>query len=514
MIPNYLKFRSIVASAFVFVSCTATAQTAYYQLCDKIAVSNTPNTGFGNSTSLSTDGNTLVVGAPGDAGNTGAAFVYTRNGCFWTNPVKLTGTGNIGAAYQGQSVAVSADGNTITMGGPGDNGNVGAVWIFAKSGSVWNQQAKLVGNGMTGTPLQGYSVGLSGDGNTVVIGGPTDNALIGAIWVFSRSGSTWSQMGTKIIGSGYSFSDVEQGISVGISADGSTIALGGPQDAAGTGAVWFFIRSGSSWTQQGALAGTGPYPKLGSSISLSADGNTVAVGAAGAGNGTGGSGQGHVEIFVRTGSTWARQGSYLLGTNAIGYAQQGGSVGLSSDGNTLVFGGGANVYRTLPANLSAGQFWVFTRSGNTWTQAGQKYIGTGGAGNSQQGSSVSISGDGKTIVDGGFADNDSAGAVWTYATTQCTGICPSLAVHTFAGEAGLKVFPNPSTGILTIKVPGTLSAKIYVSISNVMGQIVKQQMIPANVESRIALNVPDGVYYLHAMDDAGVKQTIKIQITH
>ena len=80
---------------------------------------------------------------------------------------KLVGTGTAGGAGQGLSVALSGDGNTAIVGGPDDNSGAGAAWVFTRSGGVWTQQGtKLVGTGAIGAAMQGYSVSLSADGNT------------------------------------------------------------------------------------------------------------------------------------------------------------------------------------------------------------------------------------------------------------------------------------------------------------------------------------------------------------
>src|SRR6516225_1352751 len=89
---------------------------------------------------------------------------------------KLVGTGAIGQSQQGYSVALSADGNTAIVGGPFDNGSVGAALVYTRSGGVWTQQGnKLVGTGADGGAQQGYSVALSADGNTAIVGGPNDH---------------------------------------------------------------------------------------------------------------------------------------------------------------------------------------------------------------------------------------------------------------------------------------------------------------------------------------------------
>ena len=77
-------------------------------------------------------------------------------------------------------MALSADGNTALIGGYGDDGGKGAAWVFTRSGSAWTQQgAKLTGSGETGNGQFGTSVALSADGNTALIGGPGDNGARG-----------------------------------------------------------------------------------------------------------------------------------------------------------------------------------------------------------------------------------------------------------------------------------------------------------------------------------------------
>src|ERR1035441_9806790 len=102
---------------------------------------------------------------------------------------KLVGTGAVGNASQGGSVALSADGNAAIVGGPSDNGGgVGAAWVYTRSGGVWSQQgSKLVGAGAVGSAWQGHSVALSADGNTAIVGGPNDNSDIGAGWAYRPS---------------------------------------------------------------------------------------------------------------------------------------------------------------------------------------------------------------------------------------------------------------------------------------------------------------------------------------
>ncbi|HMK37923.1 MAG TPA: T9SS type A sorting domain-containing protein, partial [Bacteroidota bacterium] len=158
---------------------------------------------------------------------------------------KLVGTGAIGGARQGMSVAQSGDGSTAVVGGYADDGLKGAVWVFTRANGIWSQQGnKLVGagavNGVLGS-FQGYSVSVSSNGNTVVVGGYPDNDFTGAAWTYTRTNGLWSQSGGKLVGTGAS-GNAEQGVSVSLSSDGNTVLVGGFADDTLKGAAWVFTR--------------------------------------------------------------------------------------------------------------------------------------------------------------------------------------------------------------------------------------------------------------------------------
>ena len=365
----------------------------------------------GTSVALSADGNTAIVGGILDNGLAGAAWVFVRSGGVWGQQGgKLVGTGAVGGAQQGWSVALSADGNTAIVGGANDNNNVGAAWVFTRTSGQWTQQGnKLVGTSAVGAAWQGRTVALSGDGNTAMVGGTGDNNNAGAVWVFTRTGGVWSQQGSKLVGTGAAAgSNPGQGSSVALSSDGNTAMVGGEADNKGAGAVWVFTRTGGVWNQQGSkLVGTGAAgaANQGSSVALSSDGNSAIAGGFGDDGYTGAA-----WVFTRTGGQWSQQGIKLVGTGAVGAAQQGWSIALSGDGNTAIVGGRFD-------NGSAGAAWVFTRTGGAWSQLGSKLVGTGAAGSALQGLSVALSGDGHTAVVGGASDNNQAGAAWVFVGT-------------------------------------------------------------------------------------------------
>jgi surface protein len=411
----------------------------------------------GYSVSLSADGNTAIVGGRGDNSSQGAAWIYIRSGNTWTQQGnKLIGTGNVGAAYQGWSVSLSANGNTAIVAGFGDNSNQGAAWVFTRSGNTWTQQGnKLVGTGSVGSAYQGYSVSLSADGNTAIVGGVGDNGWQGAAWLYTRTGNIWTQQGNKLVGTG-SVNNAYQGFSVSLSADGNTAIVGGVGDNGWQGAAWVYTRSGNTWTQLGnKLVGTGSIGSgQGISVSLSADGNTAIVG----GNGDNNL-QGAAWIYTRSGNTWTQQGNKLVGTGSVGNAEQGYSVSLSADGNTAIVCG-------ISDNGDQGAAWVYTRSGITWTQQGNKLVGTGSIGNGiREGYSVSLSADGNTAIVGGIGDNGNQGAAWVYsapptytisAQTNANGtISPSGNINITHGASQRFLFtPNPGYMVDSVIVDG------------------------------------------------------------
>ncbi len=359
----------------------------------------------GTGVAISADGNTAIVGGFLDNGNRGAAWIFNRNGNSWIQQSKLVGSGSLGTPVQGFSVDISADGNTVIIGGYGDNYGVGAAWIFTRSGISWTQQgSKLVGSNWIWPSFQGYSVALSADGNTAMIGGHRDDNFKGAAWIFIRSGNAWLQQGTKLVGTGAS-EMAQMGYSVALSADGNTAVMGGPTDDNNKGASWVLTRNGGEWTFQGSkLVGTGTEgnAQMGYSVALSADGNTAIIGGP-ADN----SDKGASWIFTRAGGIWSQQGNKLVSQDAVGNAYQGNAVSISADGNTAIIAG----YRD---DTFKGASFIFKRNGNTWSMQGKKLVASGAQGNANLGWSLDLSADGNIAIVGGWTDDSNVGAAWLF----------------------------------------------------------------------------------------------------
>ena len=438
--------------------------------------------GFGFSVALSDDGNTALVGGPWDYGGPddriaqfGAAWVFTRSGSTWAlQGKKLTGFGETGRGEFGTSVALSGNGNTALVGGPG--GGAGAAWVFTRSGSTWAQQGSELTGSETGVSGFGSSVALSGNGSTALIGGAGDNNRAGAAWVFTRSGFTWKQHGSELTGGG----ETGQGWfgwSVALSADGNTALIGGPSDVGGVGAAWVFTRSGSTWKQKGSkLTGGGEtgVGGFGSSVALSADGKTALIGGPDD-NTQYYKGPGAAWVFTAPGSRWDQEGKKLtIGAKTVS-ANFGASVALSADGKTALIGGpNANTH----GNNGAGATWLFTRSHSTWAQQGSELAGGGETGQGSFGWSVALSADGNTALVGGQSDNDAIGASWVFvascglACTPVTSPVPTVPItratttttttttaSTAAGTVVTVIANSPETYSFTLSTPG--QAPVY-----------------------------------------------------
>jgi hypothetical protein len=316
---------------------TGTGASATWTQDSKLTDDGTAGTGqgFGWSVALSSDGATALIGSPGDNSNAGAVWVFTHTGATWAQ-TNLTPSDPAGASHFGSSVALSTDGTTALIGGNYDDNSAGAAWVYTLTAGDWTQQTKLTGTGEIGAGEFGNSVALSADGNTALIGAYGDNA-VGAVWVYTRSGGVWTQQGSKLTGAGAT-ATAGFGAEIALSSDGNTALIGGYGDNSMLGAAWVFTRSGGVWTAQGSkLTGPGETGagKFGYSVSLSWDGNTALIGGV-YDNGT----VGAAWVFGRSASsTWIAQGSKLTGPGEVGLGYYGAYVQLSDDGYTALIGG-------------------------------------------------------------------------------------------------------------------------------------------------------------------------------
>ena len=326
------------------------------------------NNQSGWSVSLSSDGNRVAIGAPSNSGSfslAGQVRIYSWNGSVWT---QLGGDidGEAAGDHSGMSVSLSADGNRVAIGARYNDGSfsdAGQVRIYSWNGSAWTQLGGDI-DGEAAGDNSGWSVSLSADGNKVAIGAPFNDGSFsdaGQVRIYSYDGSGWTKLGSDIDGEA---ADDQSGYSVSLSADVSRVAIGGLyNDGNGpdAGHVRIYSWNGSAWTQLGGdIDGEATDDNSGWSISLSADGSKVAIGAPiNSGSFTN---AGQVRIYSWNGSAWVQLGADIDGEAAID--QSGYSVSLSADGNRVAIGAPTND----GSFYNAGQVRIYSWNGLVWQQ--------------------------------------------------------------------------------------------------------------------------------------------------
>ena len=291
---------------------------------------------------ISADGLAVAIGAYGNDGNgdqAGHVRVFTWNGSAW-GQLGTDIDGEASLDYSGWSVALSSDGQTVAIGGYGNDGNGGSsghVRIYSWDGASWGQVGLDI-DGEEEGDCSGWSVALAADGQTVAIGAQYNDEngeKSGHTRIFQLTGASWLQLGADINGEA---SEDESGWSVSLSGNGQTVAIGARyNDANGrnSGHTRIYTWTGSAWSQLGEdIDGEAADDQSGYSVALSSDGQTVAIGAPG--NDGNGSGSGHVRIYSWNGSSWSKLGSDINGESQYDFS--GDSVSLSADGQTVAVG--------------------------------------------------------------------------------------------------------------------------------------------------------------------------------
>src|SRR3954454_3310662 len=357
---------------------------------------------FAGTVAISGDGNTAIVGAPGEGpgngpGRRGAAFVYVRSHGRWKRTATLRANDQTRQAGLGGAVALSDDGRTALVTGDGDTRAVGAAWVFTRSGNRWKQQGTklngiglLVGHGATGF---GMSAALSANGNTALVGAYFDLSA----FVFQRERGKWHQEGPKLTGV-----DAQD---VALSDDGRRALI-----TAGTTPAVFTRSPRGKWDLNTRLTACPCPSRQGqaddATIAMSGDGKTVALGDTGYNIS-----QGAVYVFspnARGG--WPHRGVRLTVRGTAGFNPYvGNSLGLSRDGRTLLIGAESDF-------SGVGAAWVFRRHGGRWSQDGRKLLARdeAGPGAGNFASSLALPGDGNTEIIGGSSERKGAAAAWIF----------------------------------------------------------------------------------------------------
>jgi hypothetical protein len=444
---------------------------------------------FGASTALSADSQTLAVGAPMESSGatgingkqadesayaSGAVYVLARAASGWKQQAYVKAS-NTGAGDQfGNAVALSADGNTLAVaavyedssatgvnGRQDDNsrGESGAVYVFTRSGPTWTQQAYIKASNTGGDEdgdTFGFSLALSGDGNTLAVGAPTEDSnattingsqadnsaqSAGAVYIFSRAGGAWSQQ--AYVKSSTARANALFGYSLAASGTGDTVAVGSYDEDGGKGAIHILGRTGTAWAEQARFQSSNAErgDSVGAATAISDDGAMVAAGSLDEDNlkpgiqpATGGAADqatdtsaGAAYVFTRRSAAWAQQ-AYIKASNAGNSDWFGVHLALSGDGTVLAVAApnedsvaqGIGGREDDNSADEAGAVYVLQRSGPAasaeWAQ--RAYIkGANTVKFDEFGSAVSLSRDGRVMAVGAHFQNGGAmqsGAVYVF----------------------------------------------------------------------------------------------------
>ncbi len=324
-------------------------------------------------------GDTAVVSSPrdqvGSNPSQGSAYVYVRTGTTWAFQQKLTASDGIANDEFGYAVAIVGD--TIFVGRHftqvGNNARTrGAVYVFTRSGTTWTQApTPLTPSDAADGDLFGSSLAV--DGGTLVVGALQKNNggtfFQGAAYVFTGAGASWSQQG-KLLAADGGFANF---FGVSVSVSGDTAVVGAPGQAgisadSGRGAAYVFARSGGTWTQQQKLLASDGAAGDAFGFSVGVSNDTAVVGSRlDSVNGVGG--QGSAYVFTRSGTVWTEQ-QHLFGVEATQRNDTfSGSVAISGD--TIAVG--APAHEVVPGIANHGAVYIFTRAGTVWTRQ-QKLI--------------------------------------------------------------------------------------------------------------------------------------------
>ncbi len=316
-----------------------------------------------------------------------------------SSAIQLGGAAPAAGDRYGSAVAV--DGDTLVIGAPaddvGENADQGSADVYRWTSSGWTHEATLTAADGAGGDSFGGSVAVSGD--TVIVGALADdvgpNANAGSAYVFVRTGTTWSQQALLL--ADFGTSGDQFGFSVAVY--GNTAVVGAPFDQVGAavsqGSVHVFVRVGTSWAHQAQLLAADGAASADFGYAVAISADTALVGARGH-HVLPNTDRGAAYVFTRTGNIWTQQ-AQLLASDGTTFDLFGSAVALDAD--TAVVGA---IFDDVGANTNQGSSYVYVRSGGVWAEQA-KLVAADGAASDQFGYSVAVSND--TVLVGSILDD-------------------------------------------------------------------------------------------------------------
>lgn len=438
--------------------------------------------GFGAALAL--DGDTLVVGASSaviDGVATGAAYVFVRQGTTWSQQQKLVASDRMLSDSFGYSVAI--DGDTVVAGAAfgGGFGHPGAAYVFTRSGTTWTEQSKLTASDGQSVPeLFGNAVDVEGD--TIAVGAVFDDIFRGAVYVFARSGTTWNET-AKLVASD---ATVSEAFGVDLDLSGDTLLVGDPQQGIfAVGAAYVFVRNGSGWTEQAKLVSSDglTYVRFGQRVALRGD--TAVVAARDADQ------MGAVYVYERRGAIWT-QSQKLGASDAARDDDFGRSVEL--DGDHLAVGAPLDE----GAVLNSGSVYVYQRSvTGVFAPFGSGCLGGGGVAPDHFSTDTPQIGTTVTLQVRHLQPNTLALLWLGFSDTSWNGIGLPLGLDIIGADASCRLLVEPFVSLwLPVDAAGAASKSLFLPPLLPIGADVFTQVVAADplVTSALQVVVSNGLH--------------------
>ena len=355
------RFRFSVGLVVALVAGASSEAIADVPLVRILASDGTASDRFGVSVAMS--GDTAVIGAPGDGPQgaaSGSAYVFVRGALGWVQQAKLTASDGAAGAAFGSAAAISGD--TVVVGATNAKiagTETGAAYVFVRSGTTWSEQAKL--SALDFIALDQFASAISASGNTVAIGAFQADPFgqdSGAAYIFTRTGTTWSQQAKIVPIDGRAFDYFGTSVAV----NGDTFVGGAPGDddnAIASGSVYVYVRSGTNWGLQQKIrpADGADRDQFGNAVALGTD--TLVVGSPD--DDEHGLASGSAYVYARSSGLWSQQAKLVPDDGAPGDFF---GAKMSLSGNNVLIG----AYLDEVSAPHSGSAYAFQRNGTTWSQ--------------------------------------------------------------------------------------------------------------------------------------------------
>jgi len=456
---------------------------------------------FGTTVAINSIGDIVAIGGnlnDGNGSNSGHVRVFKNISNVWTQ-IGNDIDGEAAGDESGTAISLNSLGDIVAIGASGnDDGgsSAGHVRVFQNISNVWTQIGSDL-DGASAGDFFGASVSLNIDGNILAIGISQESTTLGSggqVKIYENISGVWTQTGNDINGNHLSG---EFGSAVKLSADGTIVAVSTPGAQDEKGVVKVYKNIANTWTQIGIdIVGIEDYEYSGITMSLSANGNRVAIGAPYIN-----SDSGQTRVYENQGGTWIQLGGFING-EAAGDAGDGMSVTLSDDGNTIAVGDASNS-GSGSFGQHEGNIKVYQFISNNWVQLGVDIPGI--EDEEKFGSSVDFNSDASVLISGiprAVVNSYHSGSVRVYSAGAL-----NTPENNF--NEPLSLYPNPTTGKVTVQLNQSFN-NIDIIVKNILGQTVSSFKSSSTDKVTFSINGNSGLYFVQISNEEGNNKILKI----